>query len=463
MSGQKDIRCVGPSYMLADRKSAVQRAVNLYMREVEGVGEDKQVVLDSVDGLVEYLDIGAGTRGNYATDTRWFVVAGQTLYELTTGTAVSRGTLATSTGFVSMKHGRDQLVLVDAANGYVLNMATNVFAQITDADFRGSDWVEELDGYFIFVDPDTDQFYLSAIDDGSTLDALDFSSADAQPDDIVTHRVLKRELILFGTRSTEVWINSGDADFPLTRYNSTPIDVGAVGLRAVVNAADTLFFVGQTRTGTGTVYMMQGHQPVRVSTKAVEETLRSSTDISLCSMWTYQRDNAEFVGINAPGLTTTWVFDVATRQWHERAELVSGDWIARRDDQIVLFDGEHYGIAGDIVYRLDPDVYQLAGDPLVRERAWPHLVGPSFEPINYQSLELACTTGSDTLGSITLEISNDGGYTYGSPLLKSLGAVGQWMQRVRWLFLGSSRDRVFRLRCSDAVPLTIHSAYVEAT
>ena len=461
MAGQKDIRCVGPSYMLADRKSAVQRSINLRLREVEGLGEDSQVVLDSVDGLVQYLDLGADCRGNYATDTRWFVVAGQTLYELTSGSAVSRGTLATSSGHVSMKHGRDQLVIVDGANGYVLTLATNLFAQITDVDFRGSNWVEELDGYFIFVDPYTDQFYLTSIDDASTLDALDFSSADTQPDDIVTHRVLKRELLLLGTRSIEVWIDSGDSDFPFVRYNSTPIDVGIVGGRAAVNAGDTLFFVGQTRTGNGTVYVMQGHQPVRVSTKAVEEALQTSTDLSHCSMWTYQRDSAEYVGINAPGMSTTWVFDVATKQWHERAELLNGQWEPRRDDEIVLFDGEHYAIAGQKVYRLDPDVYTIGSDALVRERTWPHLLSPSSEPINYRSLEIACTTGSSTAGNITLEVSNNGGYTFGPPLSRSLGALGDWMRRVRWHFLGSARDRVFRLRCSDAVPLTIHAAYLD--
>jgi hypothetical protein len=80
--------------------------------------------------------------------------------------------------------------------------------------------------------------------------------------------------------------------------------------------------------------------------------------------------------------------------------------------------------------------------------------------VTYRGLELACTSGHG--GNITLEISNDGGFTFGPPLIRSLGAVGRWMQRVRWLMLGAARDRVFRLRCSDAVPLTIHAAAVDS-
>lgn len=461
MAGVRAIQCVGPSYMLADRKSAVQRAVNLYLREVEGLGEDKQLVLDSAPGLVQHLDLGATIRGVYATDTRLFAVAGSTLYELTSGTALNVGTLVTNSGHVAMRHGRDQLVIVDGWQGYVFNLPASSFAQITDADWRGSEWVEELDGYMIFVDPGTDQFYLSEIDDASNLDALDFSSADKQPDHIVTHRVSKSELYLFGTRSTEVWINSGDPDFPFARYNSTPIDVGIVGKRAAIRAADTLVFVGQTERGRGIVYVMSGHQPVRISTRAVEEALASSTDLSECSMWAYQADGAEFVGINAPGMGSTWVWDAASKQWHERAEMTDGEFAPLRVEEVAFFGGEHYATAGTKVYRLSREVYALGSDPLVRERTWPHLVHPSGEPVSYRGLELACTTGHG--GQVTLEVSSDGGFTYGPPLARALGATGRWMQRVRWMFLGSARDRVFRLRCSDAVPFSIHSANVEAS
>jgi len=102
----------------------------------------------------------------------------------------------------------------------------------------------------------------------------------------------------------------------------------------------------------------------------------------------------------------------------------------------------------------------LAGRVLVRERTWPHMQQPSMEPISFRGVELAMTTGHG--GNVTLEISNDGGTTFGPPLLRSLGVMGRWMQRVRWHMLGASRDRVFRLRCTDAVPFVIHAASVDA-
>jgi hypothetical protein len=458
MTQRSTVKAIGPSYQLADRKAASQRSINLFMQQVEGLGEDRPYILASSPGLSPLVTLGATIRGSYCAGDRWFVVAGNTLFEVTTaGATTVRGTLATASGFVSMKHGRDQLVIVDGANGYVLRLNTNAFAPITSPGWRGSNFVDELDGYFVFVDPGTDQFYLSAIDDGSTLDGLDFSSADTQPDNVVTHRVRKRELHLFGSGSIEIWVNSGDADFPFVRYNSTPIDVGLVGPRAVAVAADGIVWVGQTDRGRGYVYELQGHQPVRISTQAVEEALAGAT-LAECSMWTYHAAGNEFVGINAPGMATTWVYDFSTRQWHERGELVAGAWAPLRAEFVTFVGAAHYAAAGARIYKQEGE--SIDGAALVRERTWPHLMAPSFEPVSYRGLEVACTTGNG--GTMTLEISNDGGHVWGAPLLRSLGAIGQYMQRVRWLNLGSARDRVFRLRCTDAVPLAIYAATVDA-
>ena len=456
MAGSNYVQCVGPSYYLADRKAAVQRSVNAYPEKLDG---DKWRMVGT-PGEVLIVTLPAAVRGSKVVQGRWFVAAGDTLYEIVAGAYVVRGALLSSSGFVGMDDNKTQIAIVDGANLYVYSLDLNTLTPIGSAGWRGSDDVVELDGYFVFVDPDTDQFYLSAIDDGTALDALDFSSADSSPDNIVTHRASHRQLWLFGDFSTEIWINSGGADFPFTRYNSYTLDVGCVGKRAAINAADTVFWIGQTERGTGIVYMASGNQPQRVSTIAVEKALQTSSDLSAASMWTYQIEGHEFVAINAPGLETTWVFDAAMQQWHERGEWDDG-WQPLRSRLVVTFQGEHY--AGDdygALVRLDADVDDLSGRVLARERTWPHMVTPSMEPVSYRGVELAMQTGYG--GNVTLELSNDGGFNFGPPLIRSLGATGRWMQRIRWLGLGTAINRVFRLRCTDAVPFSIYAATVDA-
>jgi len=461
MAGQNVIACIGPSYHLDDRKAAVQTAINCYLEQIEGLGETRQLTQVSAPGLLSYLTVaGYEIRGQRNVEGRWFVVCGTGLYEIVLGVAVLRGSLTLATGAVGMSHNNTQMVIVEGATGYVYTLATNTLAAITSPGWRGSYSVGFVDGYTIFVAPDTDQFYITQIDDASSMDALDFSSADAQPDNVLTSLVLHRELILFGLYTTEIWINSGGAEFPFTRYNSAQIDVGVVGKYASIIAADSVFWVGRTRTGSGIVYRMSGHSPLRVSTRAIEQMLAKTTDITAASMWTYQVDGHEFVAINAPGLSTTLVYDAAMQQWHERAEWVVG-WSPLRVTSVCYVNSAQYaGDATGKLYRLDTATYTNGADVLVRERTWPHMVKGSMEPITFAGLELACSTGYG--GNVTLEISNDGGNTFGPPLMRSLGAIGRWMQKIQWVMLGTAYDRVFRIRCSDAVPFNIHAAAVDS-
>jgi hypothetical protein len=451
----KYMQAIGPSYTLADRKAAVQRSVNAYPKKLDGANYQ----MASAPGEVQVADLGAEGRGQHVTAGRMFTVAGSGLYELVSGSYTLRGTLVTSSGRVGIDANRDQMAIVDGNNLYVFTLATNVLTQITVPGWRGSYNVVEIDGYFVFADPGTDQFYLSAIDDGTQLDALDFSSADSSPDDIVNIRASHRQLWLFGEISTEIWINSGGADFPFVRYQSYTLDVGCVGRDAAINAADTLFWIGQTENGRGIVYIAAGNQPQRVSTTAVEEALAASTDITQATMWSYQIEGHEFIGINAPGMETTFVYDASQQQWHERAEWDAG-WERLRADFITAYNGEHYAIdSTGLVTRLDASTDTLNGRVLRRERTWPHMVQPSLEPVSYRGVELSCKTGYG--GQIALEVSNDGGHTFGPALLRGLGVTGRWMERVRWNALGTAHNRVFRLWQSDAVPFALYSASVD--
>jgi hypothetical protein len=431
--------------------------------EQTGPNEDRRVILRSAPGVRFNAATGGRTRGAISTGARRFRVTGASFVEIVAGSAVVRGSLGSTSGRVGMARGTNQIVIADGANGYVFNTDTDTFAQITSGGWRGSNDVQYLDGYFVFVDPDTEQFYLSQIDDASAFDALDFSSADKQPDNIIAQRVFKGDLYLFGATSCEVWVNNGGPDFPFSRYNATPINVGAAGPFSAIATTDELIWLGQTESGSGYVYRMAGYQPRRISTQAVEEALKRSTDLASAWLWTYHVEGHEFVAIEAPGVETTWVFDFATEQWHERARLIDGAYSPLALDTVTFHGGTHYATSGASEVTLGGDSLEWTSgvhSHLSRERTWPHLMSPPMEPVSYRGLELVCSSGAG--GNVTLEISNDGGFNFGAPLLRALGVTGRWMQRVRWLMLGASRDRVFRIRCTDAVPFSIHDAAVDA-
>jgi hypothetical protein len=60
-----------------------------------------------------------------------------------------------------------------------------------------------------------------------------------------------------------------------------------------------------------------------------------------------------------------------------------------------------------------------------------------------------------------LRWSNDQGKTWSTELWRSLGNVGEYKTRLRWMRLGSARDRVFEVIYSDPTQFNIQGAFIE--
>ncbi len=126
-------------------------------------------------------------RGGHEAQGRAFFIKDNTLFEVFENSAfLSRGTLNTSSGNVSLADNGLQLVIVDGNYGYIFTLATHSFSQITSSGFLGADTVCFIDGYFIFNRPNTEQYYISNLYDGATEDGLDFASAEGAPDLLVS-------------------------------------------------------------------------------------------------------------------------------------------------------------------------------------------------------------------------------------------------------------------------------------
>lgn len=444
---------VGPSYRLANRKAAIDRAVNLALVAMETPGKAPWM-LEPIPGLILRWSLGAELRGGIEVGSRAFVVAGATLYEIFSDyTSTSRGTLSTSTGTVSMAYGLTQLVMVDGANGYTLTTSTNTFASITDADWRGSKQVWFLDNYFLFVDPDTQVFYISGINDAGTLDGLDFASAESQPDNIIGHAVIRSEALFLGGRVTESFFNSGNSDFPFERNKGVSIEVGCLATHSIQALDGRVFFIGRDKNGGGMVYVIEGGQAKRISDRGVDEALQASTDLASATSYCYQRKGLTYYAINAPGVATTWVYEVSSGSWAERADLDAlGQFEQHRATMHVYAFGKNLvGDADGKVYEFDDDTFTNAGDPLVVERISPHSATPGMRTTFFGKFVLDCLTGDTPQGEDPqweLSYSKDSGATWSNPILKSMGRVGERIARVVWSRTTRGRDVVWRLRSS---------------
>ncbi len=462
------IPIVGPSYNIRVRKADIQRSINLFPSIVESGAGKAPAILQSIPGLTLFADGGSETRAmRTLKDGRLFVVNGSNFNEISaTGTVTNRGTLATTTGAADIAQNLIEAIIVDGPNGYVYNLTTNVYSQNAAVAFNGSVRVSVLNGRAIYVKPNSQQFSLSAIDDATVIDTLDFASAESSPDNIVTHIVDHGQVFFFGETGIEIWDDTGGTDFPLTRNEGAKIETGASAAFSVQKLDNTVYWLGNDERGGGIVWKLNGFTPARVSTQAIEEMLQSVDDLSQANAYTYQQDGHSFYCLNVPGLNTTLCFDVASGAWHERAEWQSGAYAQHRGQFHAYAFGKHLiGTADGKIYEYDPEVNTNAGDILIRDRISPHFATPTYKRIPISTLQVDCVVGKGrpdgSEPSLMMRYSNDGGIEWGDWRTVGMGAIGARRKRCIFRRLATAYDRVWQLRCTDDTQFSIVGANVE--
>jgi hypothetical protein len=204
-------------------------------------------------------------------------------------------------------------------SAFIYNANTGVFAQVTDPDFPGAVTVGYLDSYFVFNEPNSQRVWVTSLLDGTAIDPLDFASAEGNPDNIVSLMVDHREVWLFGNNTVEVWYNAGLADFPLARIEGAFMETGCLAPYSVAKLDNAVFWLGSDARGNGIVYRNQGYNAQRVSTHAIEWQIQQYGVLNDAIGYSYQQDGHSFYVLTFPTAQATWVFDVATGAWHERA------------------------------------------------------------------------------------------------------------------------------------------------
>tara|TARA_R110002126_G_scaffold99407_1_gene230578 strand:- start:1903 stop:3351 length:1449 start_codon:yes stop_codon:yes gene_type:complete len=468
---------LGSSYVARSINAADNRCVNLFP-EVIPEGGKEPGFLNRAPGLKFQQTIGVGPiRALWAHQTNgsdFYVVSGTEFYKVTglTATPTKLGDV-TGTGPVSIADNGTQIFLACNGPSYIYNEVTNVFAQITDPDFPGATTVGYLDGYFVFNEPNSQKVWVTALLDGTSVDPLDFASAEGSPDGLVGLIVDHREAWLFGTDSVEVWYDAGSADFPLTRIQGAFNEIGCVAAFSIAKLDNGLFWLGTDARGQGIVYRANGYTGQRVSTHAIEYAIAQYGNISDAIGYTYQQEGHAFYVLTFPSANATWVYDVATQAWHERAgwNTAIGQFTRHRSNCQCNFNGNT--VVGDYengnIYTLDLNVYADNGGIQKWLRSWRALpTGQNnLKRTAQHSLQLDCESGTGLItgqGSdpeIMLRWSDDGGHTWSNEHLSKMGKIGEYYRRVFWRRLGMTlklRDRVYEVSMTDPVKTAIVGA-----
>lgn len=447
---------------------SAQECTNWYPNIVQVPGALQQETLFGTPGLVEVGEatgVDRAGRGAHVKAGIYYGVHGDGLYSVDDEITFTNVGTVEGTGRVSMAdNGTQLMILVPGGKGYIYNEAAGTpFQEIVDVDFTANgnpQHVVFLDGYFV-VTTDTKKFIISALNDGLSWDALDFGTAEADPDVIVAPIVDNNQLFIGGSETIEGFENRpSGADFPFQR-NGIFIDKGIFAEFSVISTDKGFAFIGGGENESPAIWEVVGATERKISTTAIDSILQDFTEdeISESFAWSYAQKGAYFVGFSLP--TTTLVIDTITGRWHERKSQVTND---RGVKEILKWRANNVTKAYGAVYcgdsqdgrvgRLDPDVYTEYTNPIIRVAA----TQPFFnnnQSMTVSSLELIFESGvgNGEVSDPKIRMARSkNAKTFSDDRIRSMGKVGEYERRGIWNRNGrANRFEVFRFTLSDAV------------
>lgn len=431
---------------------SIQRLLNCYLEAVPD-GKLPTPIYGTPGQILWCSDLAGPPRATIVMAEELYVVAGTKFYRIANDGAKTELGDIPGTDDVGIASDGANIVMVAGGEIYVWDGAT--LQPVTDPDAPPASSVAYTDGFFVFTETDTQQFFISGLQAPLDYDALDFASAEWKPDILIRAFVLRRTLYLFGSDSTEAQQNTGGAAFPFAPYEGLLVDAGLVGVNAVTASNDAMFWFATDRT----IRRLDGITATRISNHDIERILLSWLEPELTVATSHIWQGHLFVIFRNPAGCV--VFDQTTELWHERASHDSPTWRVKQYAE--CYGLRLYGSATEgKILRLEDTSYDEDGEQLTFEMVTPYAYdrGTRF---SITDLEVITQPGVGTLTldpAITCEMTKDG-LTWSSRKVRRMGKLGKWLKRVLFGQWGQGRQMAFRFRITDPVRRAILAVYAD--
>lgn len=352
------------------------------------------------------------------------------------------------------------------------------FGQITDPAFLGSDRVSFIEGWLIFNQPGTRTFYTNApVPYTLTFAGAFYALKDSSTDNLVTIMENNREEWLVGEKTSEVWYQSGGANFAFSRLPGIGPQIGCAAKHSISRVGNDLAWLGRIgEAGENIVVRTQQYSWERISTHAIENAIASYPIVSDAIGDCYEEAGHLIYQLTFPTADVTWCLDLTVYDltqgklgWFQRLSWNSSTGTYHRHAANCMVNFADLLLAGDYqsgqIHQQSRSIYTDAGNPLRCQRRTPHIWSKANRVrVFAASLQIEFTpgvglqTGQGSNPQIMLRWSNDGGFTWSNEHWVPIGLAGQTRNRAILRRLGYFRDRVWEANFSDPVARDIIGA-----
>ena len=341
---------------------------------------------------------------------------------------------------------------------YPLNSATRQVFDIHDGVVQ----YEEENSLKVKKKP-VDAFAYMFLDNYGT---QQYFNAETSADNIQAIAAVGANLYLFGNKTVEIW-QRGAAEYEtwVRQSYTTNASNGVQAPYSIAICGSNLYYLGSGESYAKGVLSVSGQTYSKISEDWLDKKLLGETGESAFG-FAYAEGDHNFYVLQLANLKETWVYDLETKEWHQRTSRVkdTGTETKWRPSAMIWFRGEFRAFCDDGCEYSHTDEYwwEDYGNsgrlPMIRHRQSPVIVNDE-KPFIFNELAIECNVGTwedyDLEPEMLLEVSDDGGMTFGNVLSESMGATGDYSHRVRFHALGYNRLCVLRLTYSHPTSLEL--------
>ena len=253
-----------------------------------------------------------------------------------------------------------------------------IFGQITDTGFLGADRIAFIEGWLILNEPKTRTFYTTGPTPYQMLfPGSFFALKDSSTDNLITLYEQNRELWLIGERTSEVWYNSGNANFAFERIPGVGPQIGCSAVNSITRCGQQLVWLAKNEQGQNVIVCTVQYTWEQISTHAIDALIASFPVISDAIGYGYEDQGHLFYMLTFPTADVTLCYDFVSKAWHKRLSWDAAAGLYHRHRSNCYMDLGDVRIVGDyqngLLYQMSRSFYTDNGAPLRALRRTPHV------------------------------------------------------------------------------------------
>ena len=425
-------------------------------------------ILESFLGQKLFNNITGSPRGIFASSKNLFRVLDDKLYSVSASGAHSLVGGVKGSNRCEFCEVGDKLFITNGEYAYCYE--NEVFSEVKDGDYPNALTCTSLNSRVIVDSGDgSDYFYVSDVGAPESWNILNRAQAESDSDYLLAVKAFGQRLYLYGEKTIETWWNPSTStdNPPFDRIEGGILQIG-LGARYSLSSNDNgMYFLSDQNR----IIFFNGSSYDVVSSDSFHYQISkySKTDDAYGFCMTIRGKN--YYVITFPTSDKTWVYPDGSLMFQWSSGLVGGkhnsNSYASAYGKNIIEDSSNGNL-----YELDPDTYLEGSNLIIKRRDTSPLTSlalgvPAGREFVINEVKLLMETrvgelsGQGLNPEISLQISYDGGRTFGNEYRAKIGNTNNDFIEVYWTNLGRGSEAVFRFTISDPVFVSIHSGVVD--